>query len=813
LAALATPVLAQAEADGGATGDIIVTARRTEERLQDVPISITVFDQQQLANHNITNTTDLANYTPSLSVNQRWGPEKASFAIRGFNQDGYTAPTVGIYFADVVGVRAQGGTASGNNVGAGAFMDLQNVQVLKGPQGTLFGRNTTGGAILLVPARPTGDLGGYVEGSIGDYRLRRAMGVLNVPLADTFKVRIGLDRQKRDGYLRNRSGIGPKRFDDIDYFAGRLSILAELTPELENYTIAQFSRSDTAGVANRIVLCDPNAQGFALLTALSGCEQVARQNARGDTLLDVDVNNPHAFQRINQWQVINTTTWRASDALTIKNIVSYGEFRETGSLSVYNENLKVSNPAPDFSAFGLPPYVPGTPYQYVVIEPTPGQNAAAESTLTEELQFQGKLADGRFTYVAGGYLEFSRPLGWNDTLVPIFLDCSDYATFQCNNPLFIGNMLNQRNRLSFDNHGVFAQGTFNLTERLALTVGGRYTFDKIVADNESTQYNFLPGNLGVLNRICQDTFRNANSDGSSPKVVTDPGQCRVRLANTSKKPTWLINLDYKPAPDIMVYAKYARGYRQGGIYTGAIGAETWGPEKVDAYEVGAKTSFRGAVSGYFNIAAFYNDFRNQQVSAGLLPKAGGSGSATIINLGKSEIKGVEVDASVKLFDDLRLDAGYTYLDTRVKAITIPTLPPTSPFSQVTTAILVGDPLPHSPKNKLTATSTYTLPLPDSVGELSVGATFAHTDKQRSTGVLVNPPTVLQVMPATDLLDLNVNWKRVMGSPIDLAFFATNVTNQVYAVDTGGGFNADGFGDLIIGQPRMFGFRIRYNFGT
>src|SRR5690606_25476106 len=109
--------------------------------------------------------------------------------IRGFNQEISTAPTVATYFADVVALRALGGTTSGDNAGAGAFMDLQNVQVLKGPQGTLFGRNTDGGAVLLVPQRPTGRLEGYVEGTVGDYSQRRIQGVLNVPLADTFRVR------------------------------------------------------------------------------------------------------------------------------------------------------------------------------------------------------------------------------------------------------------------------------------------------------------------------------------------------------------------------------------------------------------------------------------------------------------------------------------------------------------------------------------------------------------------------------------------------------------------------------------------------
>src|SRR5258706_13366869 len=126
--ALLTPGIAFAQAvENTNSGDIIVTARRTEERLQDVPISITVLSQDAISKRNIAIASDLATYTPSLQVNQRFGPEKANFAIRGFNQESATAPSVGVYFADVVGVRAQAGTTSGNTIGAGAFMDLQNV--------------------------------------------------------------------------------------------------------------------------------------------------------------------------------------------------------------------------------------------------------------------------------------------------------------------------------------------------------------------------------------------------------------------------------------------------------------------------------------------------------------------------------------------------------------------------------------------------------------------------------------------------------------------------------------------------------------
>jgi iron complex outermembrane receptor protein len=201
---LASPALAQ-DAEGG---DIIVTARRIEERLQDVPISITVFNQDQLDDRNVRDLTDLATYTPSLQTNNEYGTStQASFSIRGFVQDVFTAPSVGVYFADVVAPRSATSLTAGEGAGPGAMFDLQNVQVLKGPQGTLFGRNTTGGAVLLVPQKPTEDFEGYLEGSIGNFDMERTQGVVNIPLSPNARLRMGFDQMNREGYQNNISQL------------------------------------------------------------------------------------------------------------------------------------------------------------------------------------------------------------------------------------------------------------------------------------------------------------------------------------------------------------------------------------------------------------------------------------------------------------------------------------------------------------------------------------------------------------------------------------------------------------------------------
>lgn len=811
----AVPVQAQDGAQGGA-GDIIVTARRSEERLQDVPISITVLTQQQLTDRNIISSADLGAYTPSLTVNNRFGPEKSSFTLRGFGQDAGTSPSVGVYFADVIGPRANGGTTSGNGAGVGAFFDLQNIQVLKGPQGTLFGRNTTGGAILLVPTKPTGDLEGYVEGTIGNYDQRRLQAVLNIPLADTFRVRLGVDRNKRDGFLRNQTDVGPRAFADVDYVAARLSIVGDLTPDLENYTIASYSRSNTNGYPGRVAVCNtaPPAGG-PRFTAQAACDQIARQNARGDGLYDIENNVPDPFQKITQWSIINTTTLQASDNLTIKNIVSYSEFGESATFSNNGDNFFI----PDFLAAFPPSLAPtlptGAPFTYVQLNPAPGEKLASQSTFTEELQFQGTAFDDRLDWQVGAYLEVSKPIGWSAAYTAIFQACTDVQALQCTNAYGgAGSISGSYVKTSYNNKGFYGQATYKLTDELSLTGGIRYTIDKQQLVSEFLRIRFVGADNNVPAFFCNDTLRfrgppNPTTGAPTPLAVTDKSECHEVFRTRSEKPTWLINLDYKPAPDILVYAKYARGYRQGGLNPLNIGLEEWGPEKLDTYEIGFKSSFSGALQGYLNVAAFYNDLANQQIQANLTakPGTGVAGGNAIINAGKSRLKGVEVEASITPVTGLRFDAGYTYLETRLIAQSAPTPDPDSPFSAINPRGSVGEPLTLSPKHRLTATANYTLPLDESIGDVTFGATYTYTAKQIAD--LTSP---LGVLPATNLLNINVNWMSVGELPIDLAAFATNVTRKAYPVSIGSAWGSAGFETYIMGQPRMYGLRLKYRFG-
>jgi iron complex outermembrane receptor protein len=798
--------------------DIIVNARRVDERLQDVPISITVFNQQQLASRNVVNAQDLATYTPSLSANANFGNENTTFALRGFAQDIGTAPSVGVYFADVVAPRgASNGLPAGDGALPGSFFDLQSVQVLKGPQGTLFGRNTTGGAVLLVPQKPTYKLEGYAEGSYGNYDMRRVQGVLNIPLSDTFRVRMGVDRMTRDGYLINTSGIGPKDFNNVNYWAGRLSIVADLTPNLENYIVASYTHSNTAGPINKLVAANAG-QGLGFL-------------AIGQFLTQspgfYDVVNPlaNSYSRITQWQVIDTTTWHASDTLTIKNIASYAQYTQNVHAPEFGTNfpLNFGQVNPQLAFLGTY-YIP-----FTQISPPPGLNTADQSTFTEELQFQGSAMDNRLTWQAGGYLEISDPLGLSGSQSPFLAACrGDGSDFQCTDPvgfltnlnplipaaakpIHVGSINYTVGTTTFHDVGLYAQATYKLAEKLKLTGGFRYTWDKEVNVSDRRtyipqyppQYGLFPA---AVNPLCTD-----------PTAIAT--KCVTTLNQKSSKPTWLIDLDYTPTQDILLYGKYARGYRSATIAPNVSAPlNLVAPEQVDSYEIGVKTGFHGAVHGTFNVAAFYNNFTNQQLQVGFNAKIGSGQASTAapINAGKSTIYGLEAAATLTPFRGLDLTADYTYLHTEIKAVrdlssyNDPNFDLAAPFQ-------VGDPEVLSPKNKFSISATYTLPLDESVGRISFGAIFTHRDGMLTNYIdRSNPDATIaafSTLPALDLLNLNASWNSIAGSPVDLSVFATNVTNKKYYTYAAGlGSPQVGFETAAVGEPQMYGARIRVRFG-
>ncbi len=838
---LASPAMAQ---DSKESGDIIVTARRMEERLQDVPISISVVSQSDIADRNITTVSDLSQYVPSLSTDQRYGGDITTFNIRGFFQENVTAPTVGVYFADAIAPRGNGitNTPSGDGVGAGNMFDLQNVQVLKGPQGTLFGRNTTGGVIMLVPTKPTSRLEGYGEVSFGNFGLDRQQAVLNVPLADTVRLRLGFDRQQRNGWQNNISGIGPARFGESNYYALRASLVADLTPDLENYTVASYSKSDPVPAINSILECNPapaspvGLQG--LLQATGFCTAYQQRRAAGGFYSVQNTLDAPVAQSSEQWQVINTTTWKASDNLTIKNIAAYAQFVSDFRSTIFGENYIIDPatvPATFLGSAALAAGIKGLATKYngarfFIAQSSNGTtgHSASQSTFSEELQFQGKSDNGKFNWQGGLYLEMSDPVGTASSQGLSSVACTnssfnaqcadfyrDYIALIAGFPVAfipaVAKVGNNFSRINYRDYGAYAQGTYKFTDQLALTAGIRYSKDTMSAEAAAADRVGFPvtGTFGAP----------ATERCFFPTASLATG-CFLNYKSSSEKPTWLIDLEYTPTNDLLFYAKYSRGYRQGGIQPRSP-TPSYGPETVDAYEAGTKVTFGGGgVSGNFNLALFYNVLKDQQLQAAF--SVDNVFFQSLLNVGKSRVYGLEADSSLRA-GIFGLNAAAAYLNTKI--VNAPSSAGLIPLIQsyvgpghtivISTFPRLGDPLPLAPDWRLTLTPSIDIPIPDNMGKLTLSATMVYTSESLVSSVdgYDGPNSSIDHNEATTLLNANLNWKGVGGSPIDLSAFVTNLTNKKYiAAYLGGWTNAVGSETGRQGMPRMFGVRLRYSFG-
>lgn len=812
--------------------EIVVTARRREERLQDVPVSISVLSQQQLANYNISNVGEIALYTPSVSTNSRWGDDLATFTIRGFTQESRTTASVGVYFADVVAPRGASSQTSGDGAGPGMMFDLENIQVLKGPQGTLFGRNTTGGAVLLVPRKPTDQFEGYVEASAGNYDMRQFQGVVNIPLADRARLRLGVDHKKRDGHLKNVGTTGPSHFSDVDYISARASLVLDITDSLENYTILTYSESDNKGSFPTVTHCNSSAMGGGMFGGFLGdmCQdQLNRQAAAGSTgFWDTASSLPNPRSEKEEWRAINTTTWTVSDNFTVKNIISYGRLETLNNSPAWGSDYW-------FQPFMNP--ANAIPYRYAAAGARgDGVKTTDMSSFVEELQFQGLAFDSKLSWQAGLYYERAKPEDTMGQASPVNISCDfetlasgNLADWRCNDlfaglsllqmieagmlppeaygneqvylggPLRVGNAQITNNGMTYTNRAVYAQGTWQFNEQWSATAGLRYTWDKTSGFQDAWLLRF--------------PYDPLTGQMSGYEFIETPP--RVSATQKSDEPTWTLGVEYKPTQNTMWYAKYTRGYRQGSVNAASQpGLVTFDPEQVDTYEVGLKTVFDGKLRGTFNAAIFYNDFQDQQLQNGIVlsQEYSGVGSTAIVNAGKSMIQGVELDGSLLLGDNLTLSASYAYLDTEVKELEdITARIIATGATPAALAAAEGDTLPYAPKHNFVLSANYRLPTQENIGDIVVGATYVYSDSMRASASTEYSP--FSELPSYEIVNLHLNWNRVANSAFDLSLFVTNVTNEEYYVFANGNFSALESESALPGHPRMYGARVRYSFGA
>lgn len=412
--AQAAPSAPVAQPVSSGFGDIVVTAQRREERAQDVPISITALSSDDLRNRKVNKLQDLEASVPSLVVapNGQASRNVMSPSIRGQSTSFQGAPAVVVYMNEVP---LPSGIMFSTQGGPGNFVDLENVQVLSGPQGTLFGRNTTGGAVLLIPARPTDELEGYLSGGYGNYNMTEFEAVLNVPIADEICLRVVGAARDRDGYTYDVNW--DKHRDDEQMRMFRVGLDLEPFAGVKNYTLIYYgqSKSNGTGTVHRGFNIPYFHQLDALVPTFDFCKSAGNCDYYTDITAQQEkwgvrkvAHGTDDFAKSSSWGINNTTEIDIGDHVTLRNIVSYAELKSTFA----NDQDGTIAPVDDTGITGLSKAFPTDYYKL----------------FTEELQFQGSVLDDRLNYTVGGFYSKQSPKGPIATL----------SSSVCSNPTIDG---------------------------------------------------------------------------------------------------------------------------------------------------------------------------------------------------------------------------------------------------------------------------------------------------------------------------------------------------------------------------------------
>jgi iron complex outermembrane receptor protein len=751
---------------GGAAdrNEIIVTARRRAENIEKVPISITAIGGDDLASRAIFNENDLQSAVPGLIIRQNGGVHAFNYVIRGQSVDTFSnsPPSVLPYINEVQIVTHNAST----------FYDMSAIQVLKGPQGTLFGRNATGGAVLYSTARPTDTFGGYVSGRYGSYDARNIQGAVNLPLGDAARLRIAGSYTGGGAFVRDY--FTGQKYGDLDQKSIRGTLKLTPMPGLTNTTVVQYT--DEKGTNTPYELwstnsCGSSAQGLvdAASCALSAAANpvFAQYLAAHPAVYQGGLDSAIALQRkLGPWQslasyppaheasntfVINTTSLDLGSGLMLKNIFGY--------------NLAKSADGYDYD---------GSPYHFFenqgeltadAIKAAPlGLFTLNTRQFSDELQLQGKALDNRLDFVVGFYY-----LNQRDTVVSPL----DSANFQ---PIQAPFRFVYTARTWTTSLAGFAQATFKATDRLSVTGGFRYTWDK-------TRMRQLPDALWFL------------------FLPTIPDE----VARASK-PSWTFSLDYQATPELMLYVATRGSWRSGGFnysvfpapVTAADGGNLFLPETTQDIEGGIKYSGNSlGVPVTFNAAVYNQWVKNIQRAAYILTPAGVS--LLTVNVPRAQITGVEMDFSVRPAGGIQIGASASYTHARYTRSTV---------NLLGTDVTYG-PFADVPEWSGTIYAEAGTQIGDA-GRLTLRGDFYGQTRMAfsNTAGSVSPNTML---PGYTLVNARLTWSEIMGTKLSAALFARNLFNKRYWL--GGNAAAAGGSTNVVnpGLPRMLGGELRLDF--
>jgi iron complex outermembrane receptor protein len=806
LCSLAVPAYAQdgapestaqnEDTDGGYGNSIVVTAERRATNLQDTPLSVVAITSEVAEAKGIEDLEDLAKFTPNLSItpSRGGGNNTAYFVIRGIGGGGGATGErgVGLYVDGIYMPRTSGAVLR--------VLDIDRVEVLRGPQGTLFGRNSTGGAIRIFSKQPTDEFEGYVRGTVGNMNRTDLVGMVNVPLGDSFAIRAQGAYLDQDGFVRRGTEkLGAER--DI---IGRIQAKFEPSSRLRATLGFVYNDSESNGTPYVMTEFDmrPGIEGViqgnyadwindafklagqAPLAAYNDPRIVTGDPYRASDLCLMEDFNPDYDPLCNQfsndvfWQADFNVSYDLTDNVSVSSITGYSELEHRGTT--------------DFQVLGTE---------------TRSENVDSQ-VYYQELQLNAALFSGAVDLVTGGsyFREESSAPNVNVTRRGTSTFTPQRAGTPPNADAGLFRVADTFTEQVSDSFGVFASATWHVTDRLNLTGGLRHAWDK--KDYMQTRYpatDFIP----------------------APGTTSTTVQSDASFSALDYRAT----LDYHATDDVMAYATISKAYKAGSFShtivswtaanqaTGAAQSALIKPipnEEVINYEAGLRLElFDGRLR--LNPTAFIMDYTNRQAAAqvtcgtgtlvGIAPGSTQCPVGFLIqvsNQGDVRLDGVEIDGQLAVTHSFVLDGSFAFTDPKLK---------NAPAGTVNL-------FPDVPSPTFNAGATWSL-FP-SFGEVTLNANYAYIGKQATHPTQGTDSSY--TLPSYGLVNARIrvefeDW------PVTLTAFANNVFDKVYATYAqrfGGGFwdSPSGAGlaapprsalSEVRGRPREIGLTLQYDF--
>ena len=594
---------AQSAAAKSQPGDIVVTAERRDERLQRVPVAVTVIDAKQIQSSGLSVTTDLGKVTPGLTSDQ--GSGFYTPYIRGVGARSITPgneSTVATYVDGVYQTDKQVLLLSG-------FSDIQSLQVLRGPQGTLFGRNATGGAVLVTTRGPSDTFEGNFEGTYGSEE-QDAKAFLAGPVTSTLGVSIAGFYRHQDPYIKNLNPAngGGDKVGSSEAYGVRGKIRWMPAPNFTATAAFDYVNSkDEAPWAVQAI----KGTGLTLGEGVAAEQGVSIPDIRDDKPVYAGESIPLIHAK-GKGQSL-TLEWDLS-SFSIKSITAHRQDQSSGVLDL-----------------------DGTPLPLFYF------STLLRSNVWQEEATISSNGNGPFTWIGGVYY-----LNYRDGYIDDGLNVGIPYPYTPEKLATLGAGASHSDLYSYvtiRSLGVFGEAGYKFTDRDKLTLGLRYTAEKQWLDPNSETVTSVPDGEGGITTLPAVTFT-----GLCAETPSCPG-----LSKVFHRLTWRAVLSHQFDPDIMGYASYNRGFKSGVYNISTISADNLkptNPETVDAFELGLKSQFFNRRLT-LNVAAYYNDYRDMQVPVSVPP----NNTQISINAARAKIAGIEVEAIIRATRDFTLQLG------------------------------------------------------------------------------------------------------------------------------------------------------------